>query len=291
MWFIFIVAKKCIVFLHSFNLNHRIEAYTDMWSHRYWALFISSVSWYTQQTLVFFLFIVNEPEKYSYHWNQSTRISGNKPTQVCDGTNITHSSACHVCAMAQPHEYKSTTQISSRDSFFIMIRSPSNWSNPSEKTPPLARSRKVPKPRDWYPKLLYHSETRQAHQQHCCWSACQIPEWSDNSKHKPCGPETLRDPTERRPFGYRDGALYLRKKQWHNCTNIYSSCDSCSPWLKNVHISAICQSKSQEGSSSRYTAPQIRHITDNRHTNCPLTLRRSHNTANFLREMLTADTP
>ena len=94
------------------------------------------MSWYTQQTLVLFLFIVNEPEKYSYHWNQSTRISGNKPTQVCDGTNITHSSACHVCAMAQPHEYKSTTQISSRDSFFIMIRSPSNWSNPSEKTPP-----------------------------------------------------------------------------------------------------------------------------------------------------------
>ena len=69
-------------------------------------------------------------KKYSYHWNQSTRISGNKPTQVCDGTNITHSSACHACATAQPHEYKPTTQISSRDSFFIMIRSPSNWSTP-----------------------------------------------------------------------------------------------------------------------------------------------------------------
>ena len=77
--------------------------------------------------------------------------------------------------------------------------------------------------------------------------------------------------------------LYLRKKQWQNCTNIYSSCDSCSPWLKNANISAICQPKSQ-GRSSRYTAPQIRHITDNHRTNCPLTLRRRHNTANFLQK-------
>ena len=209
-----------------------------------------------------------------------------------------HSSACHACATAQPHEYKSTTQISSRDSFFTMIRSPSNWSTPSTWAPsqhpkrrPPARSRKVPKPWDRYPKLSYRSETWQAHQQHCCWSACQIPERSDNSKYKPRGPETLRDPTERRPFGYRDGALYLRKKQWHNCTNIYSSCDSCSPWLKNANIFTICQPKSQERSSSRYTTPQIRHITDNHRTNCPLTLRRRHNATNFLQKMLTADTP
>ena len=46
------------------------------------------------------------------------------------------------------------------------------------------RSRKVSKPRDWYFKLSYRFEIWQAHRQHCCRSACQISERSDNSKYK-----------------------------------------------------------------------------------------------------------
>ena len=69
------------------------------------------------------------------------------------------------------------------------------------------RSRKVSKPRDWYFKLSYRFEIWQAHRQHCCRSACQISERSDNSKYKSRGFETLRDLTERRLFGYWDGAL------------------------------------------------------------------------------------
>ena len=69
------------------------------------------------------------------------------------------------------------------------------------------RSREVSKPRDWYFKLLYRFEIWQAHRQHCCRSACQISERSDNSKYKSRGFETLRDLTERRLFGYWDGAL------------------------------------------------------------------------------------
>ena len=71
------------------------------------------------------------------------------------------------------------------------------------------RSREVSKPRDWYFKLLYRFEIWQAHRQHCCRSACQISERSDNSKYKSRGFETLRDLTERRLFGYWDGALDL----------------------------------------------------------------------------------
>ena len=66
------------------------------------------------------------------------------------------------------------------------------------------RSRKVSKPRDWYFKLSYRFEIWQAHRQHCCRSVCQISEWSDNSKYKSRGFETLRDLTERRLFGYWD---------------------------------------------------------------------------------------
>ena len=68
------------------------------------------------------------------------------------------------------------------------------------------RSRKVSKPRDWYFKLSYRFEIWLAHRQHCCRSACQISEQSDNSKYKSRGFETLRDLTERRLFGYWDGA-------------------------------------------------------------------------------------
>ena len=69
------------------------------------------------------------------------------------------------------------------------------------------RSRKVSKPRDWYFKLSYRFEIWQAHRQHCCRSACQISERSDNSKYKSRDFETLRDLTEIRLFGYWDGAL------------------------------------------------------------------------------------
>ena len=69
------------------------------------------------------------------------------------------------------------------------------------------RSRKVSKPRDWYFKLSYRFEIWQAHRQHCCRSACQISERPDNPKYKSRGFETLRDLTERRLFGYWDGAL------------------------------------------------------------------------------------
>ena len=54
------------------------------------------------------------------------------------------------------------------------------------------RSRKVWKPRDWYFKLSYRFEIWQAHRQHCCRSACQTSERSDNSKYKSRGFETLR---------------------------------------------------------------------------------------------------
>ena len=71
------------------------------------------------------------------------------------------------------------------------------------------RSSKVSKPRDWYFKLSYRFGIWQAHRQHCCRSACQISERSDNSKYKSRGFETLRDLTERRLFGYWDGAQVL----------------------------------------------------------------------------------
>ena len=76
------------------------------------------------------------------------------------------------------------------------------------------KSRKVSKPRDWYFKFSYRFEIWQAHRQHCCRSACQISERSDNSKYKSRGFETLRDLTKRRLFGYWDGArvrvLYIQ---------------------------------------------------------------------------------
>ena len=71
------------------------------------------------------------------------------------------------------------------------------------------RSRKVSKPRDWYFKLSYRFEIWLAHRQHCCRSACQVSERSDNSKYKSRGFETLRDLTERRLLGYWDGALLV----------------------------------------------------------------------------------
>ena len=82
----------------------------------------------------------------------------------------------------------------------------------SEKT---SRSLEVSKPRDWYFELSYRFEIWQTHRQHCCRSVCQISERSDNSKYKSRGFETLRDPTERRLFGYWDGALPLSyRRHW-----------------------------------------------------------------------------
>ena len=88
------------------------------------------------------------------------------------------------------------------------------------------RSRKVSKPRDWYLKLSYRFEIWQAHRQHCCRSSCQISERSDNSKYKSRGFDTLRDLTERRLFGYWDGAQIA----WpHNYLLVY-------PWVILVNI-------------------------------------------------------
>ena len=84
----------------------------------------------------------------------------------------------------------------------ILTRAPSQY--PKRRL--FVRSRKVSKPRDWYFKLSYRFEILQAHRQHCCRSACQISERSANSKYKSRGFETLRDLTERRFFGYWDGA-------------------------------------------------------------------------------------
>ena len=83
------------------------------------------------------------------------------------------------------------------------------------------RSRKVSKPRDWYSKLSYRFEIWQAHRQHCCRSACQVSERSDNSKYKSRGFETLRDLTERRLFGYWDGVQISRKRVFsYYCTRL-----------------------------------------------------------------------
>ena len=73
------------------------------------------------------------------------------------------------------------------------------------------RSRKVSKPRDWYFKLSYH----------CCRSACQISERSDNSKYKSRGFETLRDLTEWRLSGYWDGAQMASPICWLYRTRTY----------------------------------------------------------------------
>ena len=83
------------------------------------------------------------------------------------------------------------------------------------------RSRKVSKPRDWNFKLSNRLEIWQAHRQHCCRSACQISERSDNSKYKSRDFETLRDLTERRLFGYWDGALNTAGTFSENTSGIY----------------------------------------------------------------------
>ena len=85
------------------------------------------------------------------------------------------------------------------------------------------RSRKVMKPRDWYFKLSYRFEIWQAHRQHCCRSACQISKRSDNSKYKSRGFETWRDLTERRLFGYWDGALIVTKAKYKPASEMFGN--------------------------------------------------------------------
>ena len=101
------------------------------------------------------------------------------------------------------------------------------------------RSRKVSKPRDWYFKLSYRFEIWQAHRQHCCRSACQISERSDNSKYKSRGFETWRDLTERRLFGYWDGALVPHSLK----KIIYTSMDFRA-WINNyIHLNYVIYRK------------------------------------------------
>ena len=102
------------------------------------------------------------------------------------------------------------------------------------------RSRKVSKPRDWYFKLSCRFEIWQAHRQHCCRSACQISERSDNSNYKSRGFETLRDLTKRRLFGYWDGALicnhflFSRGGLWSHWKHFLGA------WHKNWWAFACC---------------------------------------------------
>ena len=74
------------------------------------------------------------------------------------------------------------------------------------------RSRKTSKPRDLYLELSDRSEIWQALRQQCCRCACQISKRYDNLKYQSRGFEALRDLTERRLFGYWDGALLLVPK-------------------------------------------------------------------------------
>ena len=108
------------------------------------------------------------------------------------------------------------------------LRHPDDWSwsyissgTPSQyqKRRLIVRSREVWKPRDWYFKLSYRFEIWQAHRQHCCRSACQISERSDNSKYKSRSFDTLRDVAKRSLFGYWDGARMT-----------YGPCSMLSAW-------------------------------------------------------------
>ena len=71
------------------------------------------------------------------------------------------------------------------------------------------RSRKVSKPRDLYLELSDRYDIWQALQQQGCQCACQISKRYDNLKYQSRDFETLRDLTERRLFGYWDGAQTL----------------------------------------------------------------------------------
>ena len=84
----------------------------------------------------------------------------------------------------------------------IIHRAPSQY--PKRRL--FVRSRKVSKPRDLYLELFDRSDIWQALRQHCCRCACQISKRYDNLKYQSRGFETSRDLTQRRLFGYWDGA-------------------------------------------------------------------------------------
>ena len=90
------------------------------------------------------------------------------------------------------------------------------------------RSSKASKPRDWYFSLSYRFEIWQAHWQHCCRSACQISERLDNSKNKSRVFEALQDLTERRLFGYWDGAQFYVLISWGVLSKL--------PQLNNIYM-------------------------------------------------------
>ena len=112
------------------------------------------------------------------------------------------------------------------------------------------RSRKVSKPRDWYFKLSYRFEIWQAHRQHCCRSACQISERSDNSKYKSRGFQTLRDLTKRRLFGYWDWAqVFCTHWMW----SVRPSMRWATTWSIAVDITIL---KREDGTARHHKMPQ-----------------------------------
>ena len=98
------------------------------------------------------------------------------------------------------------------------------------------RSRKVSKPRDSYLELSDRSEIWQALRQQCCRCACQISKRYDNLKYRSRGFETLRNLTERRLYGYWDGALLLSKHLWKYNTKT---------WITNNNVGLNCQNYSR----------------------------------------------
>ena len=99
------------------------------------------------------------------------------------------------------------------------------------------RSRKVSKPRDLYLELSDRSEIWQALRQHCCRCACQISNRYDNLKYQSRGFEPLRDLTERRLFGYWDGALDAWLGPWRCVKSHYSP--TCH--ISSLHVFMACR--------------------------------------------------
>ena len=105
-------------------------------------------------------------------------------------------------------------------------------------------SRKVSKPRDLYLELSDRSETRQAPRQQCCRCACQISKRYNNLKYRSRGFETLRDLTERRLFGYWDGAQVARSQNWSRMCEIHLTKLSCAAQQVGiVHFYAVTEIK------------------------------------------------
>ena len=102
------------------------------------------------------------------------------------------------------------------------------------------RSREVSKPRDLYLELFDRSEIWQALRQQCCRCACQIAMRYNNLKYRSRGFETLRDLTERRLFGYWDGALLLAATSSYDiwCLEIWY--ETTPYYIKSCNIISYC---------------------------------------------------